>query len=66
MLIHQKSNKNIKADASIIGDIKEVLLRLNKKFDKQNHPQWMKHIKELKEKYPLYLDKSKLTGPDCY
>ncbi|MBS7183505.1 MAG: biosynthetic-type acetolactate synthase large subunit [Eubacterium sp.] len=56
-------NKNIKADASIIGDIKEVLLRLNKKFDKQNHPQWMKHIKELKEKYPLYLDKSKLTGP---
>lgn len=56
-------NKNIKADASIIGDIKEVLLRLNKKFEKQNHPQWMKHIKELKEKYPLYLDKSKLTGP---
>ena len=56
-------NKNIKADASIIGDIKEVLLRLNKKFDKQSHPQWMKHIKELKEKYPLDLDKSKLTGP---
>ena len=56
-------NKNIKADASIIGDIKEVLLRLNKKFDKQSHPQWMKHIKELKEKYPLELDKSKLTGP---
>ena len=56
-------NKNIKADASIIGDIKEVLVRLNKKFDKQSHPQWMKHIKELKEKYPLDLDKSKLTGP---
>ena len=34
-------NKNIKADASIIGDIKEVLLRLNKKVEKKDNSQWM-------------------------
>ena len=56
-------NKNIKADASIIGDIKEVLLRLNKKVEKKDNSQWMAHIEELKEQYPLDLDKSKLTGP---
>ena len=56
-------NKNIKADASIIGDIKEVLLRLNKKVEKKENSQWMAHIEELKEQYPLDLDKSKLTGP---
>ncbi len=56
-------NKNIKADASIIGDIKEVLLRLNKKVEKKDNSQWMAHIEELKKQYPLDLDKSKLTGP---
>ena len=56
-------NKNIKADASIIGDIKEVLLRLNKKVEKKDNSQWMAHIEELKEQYPLDLDKAKLTGP---
>ena len=56
-------NKNIKADASIIGDIKEVLLRLNNKVEKKDNSQWMAHIEELKKQYPLDLDKSKLTGP---
>lgn len=56
-------NKNVKTDASIIGDIKEVLVRLNSKFEKQNNAEWMKHIAEMKKKYPLALDKSKLTGP---
>ena len=56
-------NKNIKADASIIGDIKEVLLRLNKKVEQKDNSQWMAHIEELKKQYPLDLDKSKLTGP---
>lgn len=56
-------NKNVKADASIIGDIKEVLIRLNKLIEKQDHSEWMAHINEMKEKYPLDLDKSKLTGP---
>ncbi len=56
-------NKNVKTDASVIGDIKEVLIRLNRKLKKQNHSEWMEHINEMKKKYPLDLDKSKLTGP---
>ena len=55
-------NKNVKADASIIGDMKEVLTRLNKNLAKQNHSEWMQHVEEMKEQYPLTLDKSKLTG----
>lgn len=56
-------NKNVKADASIIGDIKEVLTRLNKKISKQDNNEWMAHIQEMKKQYPLDLDQSKLTGP---
>ncbi len=56
-------NKNIKADASIIGDMKEVLIRLNSALTKQDHEDWMKQIKEMKEKYPLLLIKDVLTGP---
>ena len=56
-------NKYVKADASIIGDIKEVLTRLNKKISKQDNNEWMAHIQEMKTQYPLDLDQSKLTGP---
>lgn len=56
-------NKNVKTDASIIGDIKEVLTRLNESLSKQDNSEWMAYIDEMKAKYPLVLDKSKLTGP---
>lgn len=56
-------NKNVATDASIVGDAKEILARLNKKIKKQDHKDWMKKVEEMKAKYPLVLDKSKLTGP---
>ena len=56
-------NKNVKADASIIGDANEILKRLNAKLDKQNHKEWMDEVVELKNKYPLALDKTTLNGP---
>lgn len=56
-------NKNIVADASIIGDVKEVLLRLNEELPQQNHSEWMKHIHCLKETYPLSYQKEGLSGP---
>lgn len=56
-------NKNITTDASIVGDLKEVLTILNFKLEKQEHTDWIKHIKEMKEKMPLSYDKSKLTCP---
>lgn len=56
-------NKNVLAHQSIIGDIKEVLVRLNKILDHQNNSEWVNHIIELKNKYPLSYRKDILTGP---
>ena len=56
-------NKNVKADASIIGDVKEVMTRLNKAVNKQDNSDWIKEIEALKEKYPLPVDRGDLNGP---
>ncbi len=56
-------NKNIVVDASIIGDIKEVLKRLNKKVQDTRHDDWDEEIKELKKKYPLKYKEEGLSGP---
>lgn len=56
-------NKNVKTDASIVGDLKTVLTELNNKLEQQNHDEWLGIIKELKEKYPLKYDTDKLTCP---
>ena len=56
-------NKNIRTEASVIGDAKEVLSRINAKLDKQNHSEWIAHIKEYSEKYPLVYNTEALTGP---
>ena len=56
-------NKNIKTDASIVGDAKEILAKLNEKLTKTERPEWNQTIKEFKEKYPLSYHKDTLTGP---
>lgn len=56
-------NKNIKVDASVIGDIKEVLKRLNARIEDHRHDEWNASVKELKEKYPLKYNTEGLTGP---
>ena len=56
-------NKNIKTDVSVVGDLREVLQILNRRLHQQVHPDWMDRIKELKEKYPLNYDDSKLSCP---
>lgn len=56
-------NKNIKVDASVIGDIKEVLKRLNARIEDRRHDEWNASVKELKEKYPLKYNTEGLTGP---
>lgn len=56
-------NKNIHSDAFIVGDLKEVLTKINEKLPGQAHPEWISHIKELKEKYPLSYDHSVLSCP---
>ena len=54
-------NKNI--ITSIIGDVKEVLKRLNPLLDQQNHDAWVAHIENLKERFPLKYNQEGLTGP---
>lgn len=56
-------NKNIKADVSVIGDLKTVLMEINSKLIKLNHDEWINTIKSFKEKYPLKYDTDKLTCP---
>ena len=56
-------NKNVNSYTSIIGDVKEVLKRLNPMIEKTEHTEWNAFVNELKEKFPLKYDQSKLTGP---
>lgn len=56
-------NKNIRTTASVVGDLKVVLTRLNEELEQQSHPEWIAHIKELKETYPLAYDGSRLSCP---
>ena len=56
-------NKNIRVDASIIGDVKVILRNLNARLDPVNHDEWIAHIERMKDMYPLRYDKRLLTGP---
>lgn len=56
-------NKNVQVDLGIVGDAKCVLAKLNEKLERQNHPQWLKEMRDLKENFPLSYDESTLTGP---
>ncbi len=56
-------NKNIRVDASLVGDLKLVLKELNKRLEKRRHSEWMQRICDLKEKYPLKYDTSILSCP---
>ena len=56
-------NKNIHTSASIIGDLKVVLRKLNARLDPMNHEEWIQHVERMKDMYPLRYDKTQLTGP---
>ena len=56
-------NKNIKADASLVGDLKLTLADLIAGLEQQNHAEWKAYVQELKDKYPLKYDKNVLSCP---
>lgn len=56
-------NKNVIATAEVIGDIKEILKRINPMLKKQDHSDWMAHVMDLKEKYPASYCTDGLSGP---
>ena len=55
-------NKNIQVDCSI-GDLKEVLTRLNQRIEKHEHKEWIKEIETISEEHPLKYNEEGLTGP---
>ena len=56
-------NKNVKTTASVVGDAKVILSRINEKLDKIDRSEWLDKIKNFKAKYPLKYDSTGLTGP---
>lgn len=56
-------NKNVRVDSYILGDITEILKALNKNLDNCRHDEWMRHIIQMKELYPLKYNHDILTGP---
>ena len=56
-------NKNIRTDASLVGDLKDVLAEVNQKLSQKSHPEWKAHILDLKKKYPLDYNHDVLTCP---
>lgn len=55
-------NKNILVSASIIGDVREVLKRLNPLLEQKEHKAWIDFINDLKVRFPLKYGDG-LTGP---
>lgn len=56
-------NKNVRVDASMVGDLKEILGALNKCLVQQQHPEWMKSIQDMMDIYPLKYEKDQLSCP---
>ena len=56
-------NKNIHADAAVIGDLKAALTAINERLAKQDHSEWMARIDELKIKYPMKYEDEVLSCP---
>lgn len=56
-------NKNIMVNASVIGDVDEILKRLNEKLPQQNHTNWIAHVLDYKVKFPLKYPENGISGP---
>ena len=56
-------NKNVRASAAVVGDLKVSLNDVLERLSKVEHPEWMAFIKDLKEKYPLMYHEDVLTCP---
>ena len=56
-------NKNIVVDASIVGDAREVLARLNQIIEPKDNKEWLEEIAALEKKFPNTYPTDILTGP---
>lgn len=55
--------KNLNVDASVTGDAKEILRRLNDRLTDSPKPEWTEEIQTLAKENPLQYDMTDLTGP---
>lgn len=58
-------NKNIVVDASIVGDAKEVLKRLNAVIEQKDNREWLEEVDALRVKDANLYSKDTLTGPSA-
>lgn len=56
-------NKNVKTISSCIGDIKEILNRLDGYLEQLDHSSWTNLIIDLKKKYPLKYSEDSVLRP---
>ncbi len=56
-------NKNVIIDQAVIGDVREVLQRLNARLSQQSHADWQAKIADYQKQYPMEYEDGRLTGP---
>lgn len=56
-------DKNVEIDQCIIGDLKEVLIRLNERLERQYHLEWITKVLARKDAMQLTYNPEGLTGP---
>ena len=56
-------NKNIRVTSSVIGDVKEILTRINEKLTQLDHNSWVEHVLAYAKTFPLTYHKEGLSGP---
>jgi acetolactate synthase-1/2/3 large subunit len=55
--------KNISVDIPIVGDIKNILKKLNEYVHKKKETEWLKTVEDFKKKYPLKYSNNKELKP---
>ena len=56
-------NKNVVVTSQVIGDVKQILERLNFDLEQKDHKEWMDKIAELKKAHPVKYNDAGLSGP---
>ena len=56
-------NKNIRVTSSVIGDVKEILTRINKKLTQLDHNSWVEHVLAYAKTFPLTYHKEEVLVP---
>jgi acetolactate synthase-1/2/3 large subunit len=56
-------NKNVAVSVCLLGDVKEVLTRLNQKIEKKNNVEWLNQVSKWKEEFGFNYQKKDVLQP---